>query len=142
MYNLDDSKVNITLFTKKFINVIKIIIGDGNILKMENSDLTKILDEIKIDDTTQFAIKGKEELTNIKANDFIIDGKNLDQEKMKNILVKAFTMKKDSRDSDEIKYMNNQSKIYYMNYIKHCNELVGKPLLALDVEPMIKYLNS
>ena len=109
---------------------------------MENSDLTKILDEIKIDDTTQFAIKGKEELTNIKANDFIIDGKNLDQEKMKNILVKAFTMKKDSRDSDEIKYMNNQSKIYYMNYIKHCNELVGKPLLALDVEPMIKYLNS
>ena len=142
LYNLDDSKVNITLFTKKFINVIKIIIGDGNILKMENSDLTKILDEIKIDDTTQFAIKGKEELTNIKANDFIIDGKNLDQEKMKNILVKAFTMKKDSRDSDEIKYMNNQSKIYYMNYIKHCNELVGKPLLALDVEPMIKYLNS
>ena len=142
LYNLDDSKVNIKLFTKKFINVIKIIIGDGNILKMENSDLTKILDEIKIDDTTQFAIKGKEELTNIKANDFIIDGKNLDQEKMKNILVKAFTMKKDSRDSDEIKYMNNQSKIYYMNYIKHCNELVGKPLLALDVEPMIKYLNS
>lgn len=142
LYNLDDSKVNITLFTKKFINVIKIIIGDGNILKMENSDLTKILDEIKIDDTTQFAIKGKEELTNIKANDFIIDGKNLDQEKMKNILVKAFTMKKDSRDSDEIKYMNNQSRIYYMNYIKHCNELVGKPLLALDVEPMIKYLNS
>ena len=40
LYNLDDSKVNITLFTKKFINVIKIIIGDGNILKMENSDLT------------------------------------------------------------------------------------------------------
>ena len=130
LYNLDDSKVNITLFTKKFINVIKIIIGDGNILKMENSDLTKILDEIKIDDTTQFAIKGKEELTNIKANDFIIDGKNLDQEKMKNILVKAFTMKKDSRDSDEIKYMNNQSKIYYMNYIKHCNELVGKTIIS------------
>ena len=142
LYNLDDSKVNISLFTKKFINVIKIIIGDGNILKMENSDLTKILDEIKIDDTTQFVIKGKEESTNIKANDFIIDGKNLDQEKMKNILVKAFTMKKDSRDSDEIKYMNNQSKIYYMNYIKHSNELVGKPLLALDVEPMIKYLNE
>ena len=142
LYNLDDSKVNITLFTKKFINVIKIIIGDENILKMENSDLTKILDEIKIDDTTQFVIKGKEESTNIKANDFIIDSKNLDQEKMKNILVKAFTMKKDSRDSDEINYMNNQSKIYYMNYIKHSNELVGKPLLALDVEPMIKYLNS
>ena len=51
-------------------------------------------------------------------------------------------MKKDSRDSDEIKFMNNQSKIYYMNYIKHSNELVGKPLLALDVEPMIKYLNE
>ena len=142
LYNLDDSKVNISLFTKKFINVIKLIIGDENILRMENSDLTKILDEIKIDDTTQFVIKGKEESNTIKANDFIIDGKNLDQEKMKNILVKAFTMKKDSRDSDEIKYMNNQSKIYYMNYIKHCNELVGKPLLALDVEPMIKYLNS
>ncbi len=142
LYNLDDSKVNISLFTKKFINVIKLIIGDENILKMENSDLTKILDEIKIDDTTQFVIKGKEESNTIKANDFIIDGKNLDQEKMKNILVKAFTMKKDSRDSDEIKYMNNQSKIYYMNYIKHSNELVGKPLLALDVEPMIKYLNE
>ena len=142
LYNLDDSKVNISLFTKKFINVIKLIIGDENILKMENSDLTKILDEIKIDDTTQFVIKGKEESNTIKANDFIINGKNLDQEKMKNILVKAFTMKKDSRDSDEIKYMNNQSKIYYMNYIKHSNELVGKPLLALDVEPMIKYLNE
>lgn len=142
LYNLDDSKVNISLFTKKFINVIKLIIGDENILRMENSDLTKILDEIKIDDTTQFVIKGKEESNTIKANDFIIDGKNLDQEKMKNILVKAFTMKKDSRDSDEIKYMNNQSKIYYMNYIKHSNELVGKPLLALDVEPMIKYLNE
>lgn len=142
LYNLDDSKVNVSLFTKKFINVIKLIIGDENILKMENSDLTKILDEIKIDDTTQFAIKGKEESNTIKANDFIIDGKNLDQEKMKNILVKVFTMKKDSRDSDEIKFMNNQSKIYYMNYIKHSNELVGKPLLALDVEPMIKYLNE
>lgn len=142
LYNLDDSKVNVSLFTKKFINVIKLIIGDENILKMENSDLTKILDEIKIDDTTQFAIKGKEESNTIKANNFIIDGKNLDQEKMKNILVKVFTMKKDSRDSDEIKFMNNQSKIYYMNYIKHSNELVGKPLLALDVEPMIKYLNE
>ena len=61
---------------------------------------------------------------------------------MKNILVKAFTMKKDSRSPDEIKFMNNQSKTYYMNYIKHSNELVGKPLLALDVEPMIKYLNE
>lgn len=142
LYNLDDSKVNISLFTKKFINVIKLIIRDENILKMENSDLTKILDKIEIDDTTQFAIKGKEKSNTIKANDFIIDGKNLNQEKMKNILVKAFTMKKDSRDSDEIKFMNNQSKIYYMNYIKHSNELVGKPLLALDVEPMIKYLNE
>lgn len=142
LYNLDDSKVNISLFTKKIINVIKLIIRDENILKMENSDLTKILNEIKIDDSTQFIIKGKEESNTIKANDFIIDGENLDQEKMKNILVKAFTMKKDSRDSDEIKFMNNQSKTYYMNYIKHSNELVGKPLLALDVEPMIKYLNE
>lgn len=142
LYNLDDSEVNISLFTKKFINVIKLIISNENILKMENSDLTKILNEIKIDDSTQFIIKGKEESNTIKANDFIIDGENLDQEKMKNILVKAFTMKKDSRDSDEIKFMNNQSKTYYMNYIKHSNELVGKPLLALDVEPMIKYLNE
>lgn len=142
LYNLDDSEVNITLFSKKFINVIKLIISDENILKMENSDLTKILNEIKIDDSTQFIIKGKEKSNTIKANDFIIDGENLNQEKMKNILVKAFTMKKDSRDSDEIKFMNNQSKTYYMNYIKHSNELVGKPLLALDVEPMIKYLNE
>lgn len=142
LYSLDDSEVNISLFTKKFINVIKLIISDENILKMENSDLTKILNKIKIDDSTQFIIKGKEESNTIKANDFIIDGENLNQEKMKNILVKAFTMKKDSKDLDEIKFMNNQSKTYYMNYIKHSNELVGKPLLALDVEPMIKYLNE
>ena len=142
LYNLDDSEVNISLFTKKFINVIKIIISNENILKMENSDLTKILNEIEVDEATQFAIKGKETSNTIKANDFIIDGNNIDQEKMKNILVKAFTMKKDSRSSDEIKFMNNQSKTYYMNYIKHSNELVGKPLLALDVEPMIKYLNE
>ena len=142
LYNLDDSEVNISLFTKKIINVIKLIVSDENILKMENSDLTKILNEIKIDDSTEFVIKGKEKSNTIKANDFIVDGDNLDQEKMKNILVKAFTMKKGSRDSDEIKFMNNQSKTYYMNYIKHSNELVGKPLLALDVEPMIKYLNE
>lgn len=142
LYNLEDSEVDISTFTKKFINVIRLIINDENILKMDNSDLTKILNEIKIDDSTQFVIKEKESSNTIKANDFIIDGKNIDQEKMKNILVKAFTMKKDSRDSDEIKFMNNQSKTYYMNYIKHSNELVGKPLLALDVEPMIKYLNE
>lgn len=142
LYNLDDSEINISLFTKKFINVIKIIISNENILKMENSDLTKILNEIKVDEETQFVIKGKESSNTIKANDFIIDGNNIDQEKMKNILVKAFTMKKDSRSPDEIKFMNNQSKTYYMNYIKHSNELVGKPLLALDVEPMIKYLNE
>lgn len=142
LYNLEDSEVDISTFTKKFINVIRLIINDENILKMDNSDLTKILNEIKIDDSTQFVIKEKEGSNTIKANDFIIDGKNIDQEKMKNILVKAFTMKKDSRDSDEIKFMNNQSKTYYMNYIKHSNELVGKPLLALDVEPMIKYLNE
>lgn len=142
LYNLDDSEVNISLFTKKFINVIKIIISNENILKMENSDLAKILNEIEVDEATQFAIKGKETSNTIKANDFIIDGNNIDQEKMKNILVKAFTMKKDSKSSDEIKFMNNQSKTYYMNYIKHSNELVGKPLLALDVEPMIKYLNE
>ncbi len=142
LYNLEDSEVDISTFTKKFINVIRLIINDENILKMDNSDLTKILNEIKIDDSTQFVIKGKDGSNTIKAKDFIIDGKNIDQEKMKNILVKAFTMKKDSRDSDEIKFMNNQSKTYYMNYIKHSNELVGKPLLALDVEPMIKYLNE
>ena len=142
LYNLDDSEVNISLFTKKFINVIKIIISNENILKMENSDLTKILNEIEVDEATQFAIKGKEASNTIKANDFIIDGNNIDQEKMKNILVKAKKKKKDSRSSDEIKFMNNQSKTYYMNYIKHSNELVGKPLLALDVEPMIKYLNE
>ena len=142
LYNLDDSEINISLFTKKFINVIKIIISNENILKMENSDLTKVLNEIKVDEETQFVIKGKESSNTIKANDFIIDGNNIDQEKMKNILVKAFTMKKDSRSPDEIKFMNNQSKTYYMNYIKHSNELVGKPLLALDVEPMIKYLNE
>lgn len=142
LYNLDDSEINISLFTKKFINVIKIIISNENILKMENSDLTKILNEIKVDEETQFVIKGKESSNTIKANDFIIDGNNINQEKMKNILVKAFTMKKDSRSPDEIKFMNNQSKTYYMNYIKHSNELVGKPLLALDVEPMIKYLNE
>lgn len=142
LYNLEDSEVNISLFTKKFINVIKIIISNENILKMENSDLAKILNEIEVDEATQFAIKGKETSNTIKANDFIIDGNNIDQEKMKNILVKAFTMKKDSKSSDEIKFMNNQSKTYYMNYIKHSNELVGKPLLALDVEPMIKYLNE
>lgn len=142
LYNLEDSEVDISVFTKKFINVIKLLISDNNILKMDNSDLTKVLKEIKIDDSTQFVIKGKEGSNTIKANDFIIDSDNIDQEKMKNILVKAFTMKKDSRESDEIKFMNNQSKTYYMNYIKHSNELVGKPLLALDVEPMIKYLNE
>ena len=35
LYNLDDSEINISLFTKKFINVIKIIISNENILKME-----------------------------------------------------------------------------------------------------------
>ena len=142
LYNLDDSGIDISLFTRKFINVIKKMIYDEKILKMENSDLAKILNEIRIEDFTEFKIKGKEDSNNIKANDFNIDSINIDQEKMKNILVKAFTMKKDKKNSDEIKYMNNQSKTYYMNYIKHSNELVGKPLLALDVEPMIKYLNE
>lgn len=142
LYNLDDSGIDISLFTRKFINVIKKMIYDEKILKMENSDLAKILNEIRIEDFTEFKIKGKEDSNTIKANDFNIDSINIDQEKMKNILVKAFTMKKDKKNSDEIKYMNNQSKTYYMNYIKHSNELVGKPLLALDVEPMIKYLNE
>lgn len=142
IYNLDDSGIDISLFTRKFINVIKKMIYDEKILKMENSDLAKILNEIRIEDFTEFKIKGKEDSNTIKANDFNIDSINVDQEKMKNILVKAFTMKKDKKNSDEIKYMNNQSKTYYMNYIKHSNELVGKPLLALDVEPMIKYLNE
>lgn len=142
LYNLDDSGIDISLFTRKFINVIKKMIYDEKILKMKNSDLAKILNEIRIEDFTEFKIKGKEDSNTIKANDFNIDSINIDQEKMKNILVKAFTMKKDKKNSDEIKYMNNQSKTYYMNYIKHSNELVGKPLLALDVEPMIKYLNE
>lgn len=142
LYNLDDSGIDISLFTRKFFNVIKKMIYDEKILKMENSDLAKILNEIRIEDFTEFKIKGKEDSNTIKANDFNIDNINIDQEKMKNILVKAFTMKKDKKNSDEIKYMNNQSKTYYMNYIKHSNELVGKPLLALDVEPMIKYLNE
>ena len=142
LYNLDDSGIDISLFTRKFINVIKKMIYDEKILKMKNSDLAKILNEIRIEDFTEFKIKGKEDSNTIKANDFNIDSINIDQEKMKNILVKAFTMKKDKKNSNEIKYMNNQSKTYYMNYIKHSNELVGKPLLALDVEPMIKYLNE
>ena len=117
------------------------MIDDEKILKMENSDLVKILNELKIEEITEFKIKGKEGTNTIKANDFCIDSNNIDQEKMKNILVKTFTIKKGKRESDEVKFMNNQARTYYMNYIKHSNELVGKPLLALDVEPMIEYLN-
>lgn len=142
LYNLNDSGIDISLFTRKFIKVMKGIINDEKILKIENSELARIINEIDIDDSIEFKIRGNEESNTIKANDFKIGNTDIDQEKMKNILVKVFTIKKDARNSDEIKFLNNQSKTYYMNYIKHSNELVGKPLLSLDVEPMIKYLNE
>lgn len=142
LYNVEDSKVNVNQFTKKFINVILKIINSENILDIEKSDLSKALEELNIEENTIFKIKGKEEIDTIRANDFQVDGENINQEKMKDILVKAFTIKKDKRNKDEVKFMQNQSKTYYINYMKHCNELVGKPLLALDVEPMIKFLNE
>lgn len=142
-YNQKDSGITIDDFTKTFIIMLKNIINANIYIKLENSKFNTLLEKIKTSNDCKFLIKG-ENKENIAVSDFKVDNiVDIDQEKMKNILVKSLIIKKASKhEHDSKKFMINKSKDYYINYLKHSNDLVGKPLLALDVEPMLNYIKE
>lgn len=143
LYNQKDSGITVDDFTKIFIIMLKNIVNANIYIKLENSKFNTLLEKIKISNDCKFLIKG-EDKNNIAVSDFKIDNiMDIDQEKMKNILVKSLIIKKASKhEDDSMKFMINKSKDYYINYLKHSNDLVGKPLLALDVEPMLNYIKE
>lgn len=123
-------------YMHKMIIVMKEIILNYKIFR-EESNLVILLNKLD-DDSYTFFIEGEEELK-IRINTFDIDYNQDYNEILIDTMLKGIITQihVDKKNDNEVLKVKKKSNIYFLNYLRHVNDNVGRPVLAVNSDRII-----
>lgn len=121
----------------KYLTLALNDIIDNSNLFLQDSKLRVLIDKYK-DDEYLFLIKDEEE-QNIIGNTFEIEkNESFYDEELIDIMIKGLvTNIKENPNEEKIKYIKIKAKNNYLKYMRHINDNVGRPVLAVNSDNII-----
>lgn len=113
------------------------IIANTNLF-LQDSKLKTLLDKYK-DDKYSFFIKNEEEQNIIGSMFEVQSDENSYDEELIDIMIKGLVTNINENQSDEkIKYVKAKAKNNYLKYMRHINDNVGRPVLAVNSDNIVE----
>lgn len=130
-------RYNVDQYMKYLTPALDDIIANSNLFS-QDSKLRMLIDKYK-NSQYSFFIKGEEE-QNIIGNTFKIQKNEISyDEELIDIMIKGLITNINEKQSDEkIEYVRAKAKNNYLKYMRHINDNVGRPVLAVNSDSIIE----
>ena len=120
---------------KKLLKALADIVSNYNLFK-EDAFLNLLINKYK-DSSKIFSIKDSKNQY-IVADEFEIEENEEYREVLIDILIKGLIVNLKINEKETVERTKKSARIYYLNYLRHVNDNVGRPVLAVNSDAIIE----
>ena len=135
MKDLKKGTISVDDYMKKLLKALADIVSNYNLFK-EDAFLNLLINKYK-DSSKIFSIKDSKNQY-IVADEFEIEENEEYREVLIDILIKGLIVNLKINEKETVDRTKKSARIYYLNYLRHVNDNVGRPVLAVNSDSIIE----
>ena len=135
MKDLKKGTISVDDYMKKLLKALADIVSNYNLFK-EDAFLNLLINKYK-DSSKIFSIKDSKNQY-IVADEFEIEENEEYRDVLIDILIKGLIVNLKINEKETVDRTKKSARIYYLNYLRHVNDNVGRPVLAVNSDAIIE----